>query len=54
MPICMTVGWLHKRTKDKTILFSSYSLDNDEYKIGNEGTIQIIYNKCIISVQLIC
>jgi hypothetical protein len=51
MPICMTVGWLHKKTKDKTILFSSYSLDNNEYKEGNEGTIQIIYNKCIIETK---
>jgi hypothetical protein len=54
MPICMTVGWLYKRTKDKTILFSSYSLENDEYKKGNEGTIQLILNKCIIDVQEVC
>ena len=51
MPICLTVGWLYKKTKDKTILFSSYSLDNNEYKEGNEGTIQIIYNKCIIETK---
>ena len=50
----MTVGWLYKRTKDKTILFSSYSLENDEYKKGNEGTIQLILNKCIIDVQEVC
>ena len=50
MPICFTVGWLHKKTKDTTILFSSYSLENDKYKEGNEGTIQIIYNKCILEL----
>jgi|TARA_A100001391_G_C5053868_1_gene274183 hypothetical protein len=54
MPICLTVGWLYKKTKDKTILFSSYSLEDDEfadYKDGNEGTIQVIYNKCIIDIK---
>ena len=51
MPICYTVGWLYKKTKDKTILFSSYSLDDGSYKDGNEGTIQIIYNKCILEVK---
>jgi hypothetical protein len=50
MPICLSVGWLHKKTKDKTILFSSYSLENGKYKVGNEGTIQLIYNKCILEV----
>ena len=50
MPVCFTVGWLHKKTKDTTILFSSYSLENDKYKEGNEGTIQIIYNKCILEL----
>ena len=40
---------LHRRIGH--ILFSSYSLDDGSYKDGNEGTIQIIYNKCILEVK---
>ena len=40
-----------KKTKDKTILYSSYSLENGEYVDGNEGTLQLILNKCVLEVK---
>ena len=51
MPICYSVGWLYKKTKDKTILYSSYSLENGEYVDGNEGTLQLILNKCVLDIE---